>query len=543
MSSERRTTDPGFTDGPLRNTPPEIIEALGIETVEEVAQTSDVLANCQRIVRLPDPFERLLVDRQESLMTTEVQDALAEIAKADDLFHEEPGSDDIRPSVRASSPILSQVAVPATVYLRSQENTLREKLNGVESKIKEVESVVDEQKIKHFDELELFYEILPDIASEFPDPVHIEELAQILDAENCALWLDAVNTGARKEPAVRDELVALRKRTSRLPKTGISARRFDDAKKFNDIHERLCEAGSTSWRVKQSHREEENIDSDNDFIDLAPKSFEGLKDRGSVMVAMIKDIVRQASYGPADQLYCTLRDLWEEKISGEPDSDQVRVVEAYLAKQAKELETVARAIGLKTFPETRRTLRIIGATPINDAYRRALRIRRAEAVDPYRSVVPDQLFWTASRDAKDALSGGSHLRHPDAPKLANGLHDICFDRGKNVRLEQSESGLVVAAVIGKLPTVIEAVARIKLAKSNDDDQVQKLRRERPEQYAIIIGFDLKMAIYKIKRILGTPRYRNHLINCLTPAQVAQVESEIDKLVVRFEEARAETEEN
>lgn len=535
----------------LQRAPQEVIDLLDAETTIEVEELVDILNRCHEVALLTNPFERESHVLAPGI-DNEVFNAIEEVDRTYDLIDEDPTSDSVTRILRQQAPVLANGTGYHVGALRSLDYATVGRLNEISVKINEVLAVDSEDKHTYLHDLKNLHGELVETAV-FPGTRYLNQVGAIAEAEGMALHLDARTVGAQKTPQLAADLI---RAINRHLEHGLSRRKsptkadpFEES--YKDIVLQLVDIGSKDRKVRRAHRDEDEINQDEDYIKLVPERIRDLKKSGSLLHTSIGDIVKEVVVAPANHLFTRLRFINELNPAvlkqhlergNDPEAYQAKalLVEQYVATYAKQLEAILRAVGVK--PETeekRKQIRRLQATPLNDEFRRAARRAAQEPANSLEGISPDLLFRRATKEAKDILHGGRRIDHPDAANLADELHRLILGSEGKLRFKQAESGLVIAILTGKLQTLVATVERVKqIHRGYEDVQVLKLRKEQPEQFSTIDGFNLKDTVERLKEIFDNPFHCNRMINILKGDGITRVKEEIEKLVQQFRDAEA-----
>lgn len=508
--------------------PSELVDALGYEKAQKLEDLSELVADYHELICVTDPFER--AGGQKPAFGDELRAAISGVDNLKrDILDKPPA--EINAAARLYSPVLAK---SAKAYSKRLVKTLEEAARVIIDSRSAIDRLDAQDHDLTRDELAKAYEALGVAADSLPAEGEIFDLKLILDAEADAAYWDKVAIGVVRKP----ELWAQYEKYFEKDTAELMLYRKERA----HILGILREAGGKNWRLRRSHRSGSANYADVLYAKSTHEFYKKQKANGSKVIEEIKTVAAEAVADPAWELFQTLcqskgsdyQRLIDQIDAGHKDLTPVALcTEDYLAQKAASLETVFRRADIRFNPTGRRLMHELKETKLKDRLRRL----GSEAVrmepDPHKNVPVDGAFRRQCRELRDILVGGSRLDHPEARTLAIQLHRLSFN-GEHQSLLPAESGLIVGIVADKVRLIIATVKRFEAASAVEDPQIEKLRRERPDQFTTISRFDLREALAKLRAIIAD---RHNMVALLS---VVPAEKSSELLTFIEESAESDT---
>lgn len=199
--------------------------------------------------------------------------------------------------------------------------------------------------------------------------------------------------------------------------------------------------------------------------------------------------------------------------------------ELYLARKASEVETILQELKPDTLrnPEVKSAINYSQATKLAD-HLRANRDREDQ--------LKTQVLNSQVTETRDILRGGRRLYigRDSAEKIADALHGLRPGEEKDRKLlEPEESGIIVSILANKFDVFIAILERVKMRIP--DEALSLVQQSRPEAIGAIKNFDAGLGLRKIWEVINNAEQCRALANVLSYEEIQKIRSTLTPLFV------------
>jgi hypothetical protein len=499
------------------------IELLGEENVAAIEDLERQAKNLVELSKLPDPFQ-VYPGHTESLVTPGQLAAIETIDNSDD-DRGDFGSQELIDTMRKISPLLREGVNYHSKFVNDQY------INGYAM----YKAILKQQSELNLSDTETVskvlprqYEMLEEIAKDLFSMRTVQDYHDLLDAELSAFLMDAKSVTVQKNPQIGEQLRQLweESTSTKNPKNVRDAK----LKEYEELTHKAETMSYKYWRVRRAHRSVSDFVSYQEQDEKLPESFKVIRNRGSLIFKDMQENAVQAAFYPSEAMWEALLNA-EKKLINQAYSDHEKVqqlmndqdfreaallAERYLSVKAESAEAILRGSGAKFNPQMRRALHQMKEGNLKNWIKKFGVGSQTADSNELEAVEIDAVFRKACRDARDILVGGGRIDHTQAKQLADSLHRLRFGKDESITLDPTESGMIVGIITGRLNSLLQAVDRFEAEVP--DDQVHKLQLDLPDQYKVIAGFDIDLAINNIRGLLQDVKDRQLLLGSLINAK-------------------------
>ena len=502
--------------------PPAVFELTDAESIASIGELSESFSLWRDAAFADNPFRSHPVEGDISSSVFEDGDInehrVAQLTRADSQLTDDICLEGSRDVAREQGPQLAATNRNTVVRLKEIEEMVVIKLASLISNsplFDETESVVIDPETVEAEQAELRA-----IAELFPTKKALSDAIRFLDWEERALLIDALVTGARKNP----QLVTKRQAIVNSP----DLTRAQALALNKEVVDELFAKGKHDRGVKKIHRSSDEIESDRGHVHLSQFVFETHHNDGNTIFEKIRGVAAQGMVVVALELAAQLRAIKAENDAalaaakeqqqgyGDDIHLQAVEVEGYIRSIAQTITATLQQAKFRGDIDQRRLLRSITADEIGQSYRRARKSRANSVgtVSVQAEIAPDPEVRKMYAAAHRIATGGNRIEDRRAPALAKDLHRLRLASEGNQSLERHESGMLVALFTGKIEPLFAAIDRVKAPDADADAQLRLLRSSHPQYFHSITGIQVGEAIKKLQALLENPYNQNQLLNPL-----------------------------
>ncbi len=538
----------------LTTVPAEVIDFFGKQQIIELelsAKTAEILSD---IAHSNDPFdENSPSGLKNSMLSTEARAAITDAFDAYELDIADKAPKSISQNMRQVAPILAASATEQHRLIHLNYQTTENALNEINDQIKSIDITNPRQDL--VDLAELFNKLM-DAADGLIGPTIIADYRRLRSAQIVASNADAASVAFRKKQSIQQRLIDIKVEIDKALKVGPSSAH----KKMKEYDFWLAEAEVIGMKISVRHRlAHPAMPSLRGFLEETDKfkdNFTKLRNYGSSLHNLLSTLAGQTSRTyiadfyqyiincstQIDQ-YSSTKEYWSMLEHDHQVDPRALAAEAYVADKTELLVNLSRQTNLKFADKSRRTVHELRDRRLERTQRNIGRAAVQPKNETYENIVVDTELRRLCHEARDFLVGGQRIKHKsiDISSIARKLHILKLGRNQDIILNPSESGMVIAVIVGRLNVLADVTKRFEAASQTPDPQILKLKHDLPEQYQIIQSFNLDQALSKLMAIVNDSKESLTLYQAIqdSPLSIDQLKNILNNLWLKRQNGDAQ----